>query len=151
MTGEKIYTVAEVATMTGKTERAIKKMLDRGTLGHILGYVEVDGKRHGKRQRLIPAYDLSRSGLTKPKPTRMDRGVPRLIGHMKHRPDQPFTTHTLAVKAGLKRQEAEHALATLVALGHVRKSIEPPPTGTGRPRNVWRWTAEPQRGARQSR
>jgi hypothetical protein len=128
------YTVTEVHELTGLSERAISKRMDRGTLGCVMV------RRNGRRQRLIPGYALMRAGLAgTPRETQLDRQLARLLSYLQTHPDRPITQHTLRLESGATRQAVEVAMSTLLALGHVRKSEEPPPAGTGRPRIAWRW------------
>jgi predicted ArsR family transcriptional regulator len=89
---------------------------------------------------MIPRYALAAAGLLdEPRITQIGARIERLISYFERRPDKPLTTDELARQSGLSRQACEAALHTLAALSKVRRTTEPPPRGTGRPRNVWRW------------
>jgi predicted transcriptional regulator len=133
-----IYTVQEAAKLTGRSENALRKRMDRGSLKFIRQRIG-----SGRMVRAIPDYELAKAGLLKASPTQTDEGIARLIEYLRQRPNIPLQTHSLKSQSGLSRQPAEIALATLRALGHVEKTNEPPPDGTGRPRVVWRWTGRP--------
>jgi hypothetical protein len=95
---------------------------------------------------MVSAHALRGAGLLgQAKETSYDRLAQRIIQHLKQRPGKAFTTFQVRQAASLSasaalRQPSEAVLSTLYALGYVERNVEPPPTGGGRPRNVWRWT-----------
>jgi len=154
MTEKTLYTVEEAAALTGKTEKAIRRRLESGTLARH------QGREWGRI--LISVHSLRAAGLLalSAADTEQDRAIARLIVFLRARPGLPFQTHELRAEAGyalgttgggarqsqrppvyvmMSRQGCETALSTLRTLGLVDKTTESPPSGTGRPRNVWRW------------
>jgi excisionase family DNA binding protein len=128
------YTIDEAAKLTGLSPNALRKRMDRGRLGCVMSIMG------GQRRRLIPHEELMAAGLIgNPTPTRYEKGAQRLVKYLSRRKDAPVTTSKLEQESGLPRQQIEAVMAALLALGHVRKSHEPPRIGTGRPRVVWRW------------
>jgi hypothetical protein len=132
------HTVQEAAELTGRSVNALRKRMDRGRLGCV--YVTTGGTR----RRLIPLEALMAAGLLEPQQTRYEREAHRLIRYLSQRRGMPLTTSKLAIESSLLRQQVEAAMGALLALGDVRKSHEPPPIGTGRPRVVWRWISRRQ-------
>lgn len=153
---KRLYTIAEAAVATGVSEKAIRGRLDRKTLKSVLHR----STWHSRQRRMIPGYALAEAGLAGTvRETEQDRQVRRLIDYLQIYPGQPFTTDQLRQEMGYgnrwqpraPRQPAEMALHTLRALGLVEKTLEPPPTGGGRPRNVWRWIGGKRPSPRRAR
>jgi predicted ArsR family transcriptional regulator len=133
------YSVKEAAALTGLTEKAIRRRLDRGTLD---ATYETQGGG-GRMVRMVTRQALARAGLLgEGRVDRSDKQVRWLIAYLKRRPGQPLNTHVLAKQSGLPRQACQTALTTLRALDLVQKSEESPPDGRGRPRVTWRWKDE---------
>jgi hypothetical protein len=146
MSRSKLYTIAEAAEKSGLSQKALRSRLDRGRLGCVKQRIG------GRERRMIPEYALAKAGLLGDvNDTKQEREAQKLVQYLSQRPGQPFTTYQLrrqlatyyhaeGVRPVLAaRQSTEAALGTLRTLGLVSKSFEPPPTGTGRPRAVWRW------------
>ncbi len=121
-----LYSIAEAAELTGKSEKALRARMDRGKLAATW----VRDGTWGRRHRKVTHYALAAAGiLGTPRATRTDRSIDRLLTYLRARPDTALTTDVLAAQSGLSRQACESALATLHALGYVRKTQEPPPRG----------------------
>lgn len=159
MMEEGLWTVTEAAELTGYSEKAIRRRIERGTL---------KTHAHGRRGIRVSTNDLRDGGLLEVPETDEDRAIQRLIQFLSQRPEQPFTTYDLSAAAGvaaavadpnqfidaegtdeeiatarsralqigyphylkMSRQKCETTLSTLRALGLVEKTREPPPRGT---------------------
>jgi hypothetical protein len=117
------YTVAEAAAATGRSEKALRRRIDRQTL---------QVTRSG-RWVLIPHSALQRAGLidNRMKSTRTTEAARMIVQHLQRQPREALSAWQLSKRGDLDRQATEIILAALSAAGLVERQVV---GGV-----VWRW------------
>jgi excisionase family DNA binding protein len=120
------YTVAEAAAVTGRSEKALRRRIDRRTLGVT---------RSG-RWVLIPHSALQQAGLVdnRMKSTRTTHAAQMIVQHLQRQPRKALSAWQLSTHGDLDRQATEIILAALSAVGLVEREVA---GGV-----VWRWRSD---------
>ena len=127
----RLPSLEEAAERFGLTAEDLRRHLDETSL------VEVTKPGQPTRTH-VPEYALQAAGLTSTDTTETDRRLQRLLAYIAHSHGGVFTNADAARASNLAEQTVKVALATLAAVGLVRKTSEPPPTGRGGRQTIWR-------------
>lgn len=124
---DRLFTIAEAATATGLSAKAIRSRVDRGTLTAL----SLRG-----RPRVITHEALLRAGLLPGtvRTTSTGRRLARMVEHLRGDPTRALTTAEVAAHARLRRQVCELALTVLKAARVVRRDFH-----EGFRQYTWTW------------
>jgi excisionase family DNA binding protein len=120
------YTVAEAAALTGRSEKALRRRIDRQTL---------QVTRSGRRVS-IPHSALQRAGLVdnRLKSTRTTEAARMIVQHLQRQPREDLSAWQLSKRGHLNRQATEIILAAFSAADLVERKVV---GGV-----VWRWRGD---------
>jgi hypothetical protein len=120
------YTIREAALVTGRTEKALRRRLERRTLR---------AQREGSKV-LVSHRALAAAGLVDSQLKRTDtaHGIRLILDYLRRPPRRGASSWQLSKQGRLPRQTAEVALATLAAAGVVKRELA---GGV-----AWRWVDE---------
>jgi hypothetical protein len=109
------YTIKEAARITGRTEKALRRRVERGTLRV---------QRHGSRVE-VSHRALAAAGLIegRPRPTSRAQGIRLIVYYLRRPPRRGASAWQLSSTGRLPRQTTEVALATLAAAGVVKREL----------------------------
>jgi hypothetical protein len=120
------YTVAEAALLTRRTEKALRRRIERRTL---------ETSRSGRRIWVSHAA-LQRAGLVdnRMKSTHTTGAVRIIVDRLRRQPRQALSAWQLSASSGIGRQSTEVVVAALTAAGLVERDVA---GGV-----VWRWVGD---------